>query len=43
MINLGLKSTFPWSCNTVVKKRELIFQEVHNKPFAIRSGKVYNF
>ena len=29
-MNLGLKSTFPGLCNTVVKKRELIIEEVHN-------------
>lgn len=29
MMNLGLKSTFPRLCNTVVKKRELIIEEVH--------------
>lgn len=28
-MNLGLKSTFPRLCNTVVKKRELIIEEVH--------------
>lgn len=29
MINLGLKSTFSGLYNTVVKKRELIIEEVH--------------
>ena len=30
MMNLGLKLTFPRLYNTVVKKRELIIEEVHN-------------
>ena len=30
MMHLGLKSTFPRLCNTVVKKRELIIEEVRN-------------
>lgn len=30
MMNLGLKSTFPRLCNTVVKKRELIIEGVHS-------------
>lgn len=29
MMNLGLKSMFPGLCNTVVKKRALIIEEVH--------------
>ena len=29
MMNLGLKLTFPRLYNTVVKKRELIIEEVH--------------
>lgn len=31
MMNLGLKSTFPRLYNTVVKKQELIIEEVHIK------------
>lgn len=37
MINLGLKSTFPRLCNTVVKKRELIIEGVHNDIFFLFS------
>lgn len=36
MMNLGLKSTFPGLCNTVVKKRELIFREVHIEAITTR-------